>query len=85
MSPQPAPMEMKLEVVPMPVSDVDAAKAFYTEQMGFQPGSRRAPQQGDASRADDARDLSRRRRLRKNGQRRRADRGSRTGGRSPDE
>jgi catechol 2,3-dioxygenase-like lactoylglutathione lyase family enzyme len=35
MSPQPAPMEMKLEVVPMPVSDVDAAKAFYTEQMGF--------------------------------------------------
>jgi catechol 2,3-dioxygenase-like lactoylglutathione lyase family enzyme len=35
MPPQPAPMEMKLEVVPMPVSDVDAAKAFYTEQMGF--------------------------------------------------
>ena len=28
-------MEMKLEVVPMPVSDVDAAKAFYTEQVGF--------------------------------------------------
>jgi catechol 2,3-dioxygenase-like lactoylglutathione lyase family enzyme len=28
-------MDMKLEVVPMPVSDVDAAKAFYTEQVGF--------------------------------------------------
>jgi catechol 2,3-dioxygenase-like lactoylglutathione lyase family enzyme len=28
-------MEMKLEVVPMPVSDVEAAKAFYTEQVGF--------------------------------------------------
>ena len=28
-------MEMKLEVVPMPVSDVDAAKSFYTEQVGF--------------------------------------------------
>ena len=28
-------MEMKLEVVPVPVSDVDRAKAFYVEQMGF--------------------------------------------------
>ena len=28
-------MEMKLEVVPVPVRDVDAAKAFYTEQVGF--------------------------------------------------
>jgi catechol 2,3-dioxygenase-like lactoylglutathione lyase family enzyme len=26
---------MKLEVVPIPVTDVDAAKAFYTEQVGF--------------------------------------------------
>ena len=26
---------MKLEVVPMPVADVDAAKAFYTERVGF--------------------------------------------------
>ena len=26
---------MKLEVVPIPVSDVDAAKAFYTERVGF--------------------------------------------------
>jgi predicted enzyme related to lactoylglutathione lyase len=28
-------MEMKLELVPVPVSDVDRAKAFYTEQIGF--------------------------------------------------
>jgi catechol 2,3-dioxygenase-like lactoylglutathione lyase family enzyme len=29
-------MDMKLEVVPVPVSDVDRAKAFYVEQLGFQ-------------------------------------------------
>ena len=28
-------MDLKLEVVPMPVSDVDAAKSFYVEQVGF--------------------------------------------------
>jgi catechol 2,3-dioxygenase-like lactoylglutathione lyase family enzyme len=28
-------MEMRLEVVPIQVSDVDAAKAFYTERVGF--------------------------------------------------
>ena len=28
-------MEMKLEVVALPVADVDVAKAFYTEQVGF--------------------------------------------------
>ena len=28
-------MDMKLEVIAIPVSDVDAAKAFYTEQVGF--------------------------------------------------
>ncbi|MEU6751629.1 VOC family protein [Spirillospora sp. NPDC046719] len=28
-------MEWKLEVVPVPVSDVDRAKAFYGEQVGF--------------------------------------------------
>ena len=28
-------MDYKLEVVPVPVSDVDRAKAFYTEQVGF--------------------------------------------------
>ncbi|MBA2677459.1 MAG: VOC family protein [Ktedonobacteraceae bacterium] len=28
-------MQMKLEVVPVPVTDVDRAKAFYTEKIGF--------------------------------------------------
>jgi catechol 2,3-dioxygenase-like lactoylglutathione lyase family enzyme len=28
-------VEMKLELVPVPVSDVDRAKAFYTEKIGF--------------------------------------------------
>jgi catechol 2,3-dioxygenase-like lactoylglutathione lyase family enzyme len=28
-------MDWKLEVVPIPVSDVDRAKAFYTEKIGF--------------------------------------------------
>ncbi|HKT82545.1 MAG TPA: VOC family protein [Solirubrobacterales bacterium] len=28
-------MEMKLELIAVPVSDVDRAKAFYTEQAGF--------------------------------------------------
>jgi len=28
-------MEMKLELVPIPVADVDRAKAFYTQQVGF--------------------------------------------------
>ncbi len=28
-------MEMKLELVPVPVSDVDRAKAFYSERVGF--------------------------------------------------
>ena len=28
-------MEMKLELVPVPVTDVDRAKAFYAEQLGF--------------------------------------------------
>ena len=28
-------MEMKLELVPVPVSDVDRAKAFYVEKCGF--------------------------------------------------
>jgi catechol 2,3-dioxygenase-like lactoylglutathione lyase family enzyme len=30
------PMQMKLELVAVPVSDVDRAKAFYTEKIGFQ-------------------------------------------------
>ncbi len=28
-------MDLKLEVIGVPVSDVDTAKAFYTEQVGF--------------------------------------------------
>ena len=28
-------MKMKLELVPIPVADVDRAKAFYVEQVGF--------------------------------------------------
>ena len=28
-------MTMKLELVPIPVADVDRAKAFYTDQVGF--------------------------------------------------
>ena len=28
-------MDMKLELVPIPVSDVDRAKAFYAEKVGF--------------------------------------------------
>src|SRR5881398_355654 len=38
-------MDMKLELVPLPVSDVDRAKAFYIEKVGFkldhdvQPGN----------------------------------------------
>jgi predicted enzyme related to lactoylglutathione lyase len=30
-----AAMELKLEVVPVPVSDIDRAKAFYVDQAGF--------------------------------------------------
>lgn len=29
-------MDMKLELVPVPVTDVDRAKAFYVDQVGFQ-------------------------------------------------
>jgi catechol 2,3-dioxygenase-like lactoylglutathione lyase family enzyme len=28
-------MEMKLELIPIPVSDVDRAKAFYVDKVGF--------------------------------------------------
>ena len=30
-------MDWKLELVAIPVSDVDRAKAFYTDQAGFTP------------------------------------------------
>jgi catechol 2,3-dioxygenase-like lactoylglutathione lyase family enzyme len=29
-------MDMKLELVPIPVSDVDRAKSFYVEEVGFE-------------------------------------------------
>lgn len=32
---RPAVFEMKLELVPIPVADVDRAKAFYVEKVGF--------------------------------------------------
>ena len=28
-------MEMKLELVPVPVRDIDRSMAFYTEKLGF--------------------------------------------------
>lgn len=28
-------MDMKLELVPLPVSDIDAAKSFYVDKVGF--------------------------------------------------
>jgi len=31
-------MDMRLELVPVPVSDVDRAKAFYTAKIGFPRG-----------------------------------------------
>ncbi len=34
-------MDWKLELVAIPVSDVDRAKAFYTEQVGFKADRRR--------------------------------------------
>ena len=30
-------MQMKLELVPVPVSDVDRAQAFYVDKIGFNP------------------------------------------------
>ena len=40
-------MDMKLELVPMPVADVDRAKAFYRRPAGIRPRRRRAsPRKG---------------------------------------
>ncbi len=41
-------MDFKLELVILPVSDVDAAKAFYTDKVGFNPD-------GDFRLSDDVR------------------------------
>ncbi|PYP86983.1 MAG: glyoxalase [Blastocatellia bacterium AA13] len=37
---------MKLELVPVPVSDVDRAKAFYVEKVGFRADHDVRPQEG---------------------------------------
>ncbi len=36
-------MHKKLEVVPVPVTDVDRAKAFYTDKVGFPSTSTCSP------------------------------------------
>jgi len=37
---------MKLELVPVPVSDIDKAKAFYTDKLGFEVDVDVAPTEG---------------------------------------
>jgi catechol 2,3-dioxygenase-like lactoylglutathione lyase family enzyme len=39
-------MDMKLEVVALPVTDVDAAKAFYAEKVGFNLDHDMSPNEG---------------------------------------
>jgi catechol 2,3-dioxygenase-like lactoylglutathione lyase family enzyme len=39
-------MQMKLELVPVPVTDVDRAKAFYTEKVGFHADHDHQPGEG---------------------------------------
>ena len=39
-------MDMRLELVPLPVTDVDRAKAFYVEQVGFHADHDVAPGNG---------------------------------------
>ena len=46
MQPGTPDLEMRLEVVPIPVTDVDAAKAFYTERVGFHLDHDVRPNQG---------------------------------------
>ncbi len=41
-------MKMKLELVPVPVSDVDRAKAFYVEQVGFNADHDVQPNSGES-------------------------------------
>jgi predicted enzyme related to lactoylglutathione lyase len=36
-APYTAVMDWKIELVAIPVTDVDRAKAFYTDQVGFRP------------------------------------------------
>lgn len=39
-------MDLKLEVVPMPVTDIDAAKSFYVDQVGFHLDHDISPNEG---------------------------------------
>jgi catechol 2,3-dioxygenase-like lactoylglutathione lyase family enzyme len=39
-------MDLRLEVVPIPVADVDAAKAFYVERVGFNLDHDARPSEG---------------------------------------
>lgn len=39
-------MDMKLELVPMPVTDIDRAKAFYVDKLGFVEDVDVAPAEG---------------------------------------
>jgi hypothetical protein len=51
-------MEYKLEVVLIPVSDVDRAKSFYVDQCGVQPGRRSCAERRLSRGADHATRLS---------------------------
>ena len=39
-------MDLRIEVVPIPVADVDAAKAFYTDKVGFNLDHDMRPNEG---------------------------------------
>ena len=39
-------MQMKLELIPLPVSDVDRAIAFYADQLGFKKDVDVQPSEG---------------------------------------
>ena len=41
-----AAMEMKLELLPVPVGDIDRAKAFYVDQLGFHEDLDATPAEG---------------------------------------
>ena len=39
-------MDMKIELIPIPVTDVDRAKAFYVDQVGFHADHDASPYEG---------------------------------------
>jgi catechol 2,3-dioxygenase-like lactoylglutathione lyase family enzyme len=47
-------VDMKLEVIGIPVSNVDVAKAFYVDQVGLRPRPRHPACARDAGGTDDA-------------------------------